>query len=426
MTRSRLLTAGCLVLLGAAAALQAQPPDGMRFRGGDGSRGSEGGMRSRGDPDAFFNRLSKGKDVIDRSELQGFEVMIFDRMAQSAGITNGKMTRDQFKAASETMRAQRGFGGSTPDGKSVITVTPGGSSNSGQSTDQRTEERFRRYDKNNNGVLEFDEMSEGLKSVLSQYDTNKNGVIELNEYKAYMNDRMQQRQQEAGSRSPGAVPGQPSVDGSLPSPIESGSRVEEEDRRPVVYRVGKLPKELPGWFEQMDTDKDGQVGLYEWVKGGRSPAEFKSMDRNDDGFLTADEVLVYVRNQKRTDSSDTAVASVGDSRGDVRFGAPGAGPSGFGSAGFGPGRGPMMWGNRGGTGGESRMEMRGMRGEGSGPGRGFNRPDRGDRSERGFAPPGGDRSERGFGRRDRGGDRPDRGDRGNRPDRSQEKDKSGR
>jgi Ca2+-binding EF-hand superfamily protein len=424
MTRSRLLAAGCVVLLGAVAALQAQPPDGMRSRGGDGSRGPDG-MRSRGDPDAFFNRLSKGKDVINRSELQGFEVMIFDRMAQSAGITSGKMTRDQFKTASETMRSQRGFGGSPPDGKSVITFTPGGSSSSGQSTDQRSEERFRRYDKNGNGVLEYDEMSDSLKSALTTYDTNKNGVIELNEYKSYMNDRMQQRQQEAaaGSQSPGAGPGKLPADGALPSQIESGSRVVEEDRRPVVFRVGKLPKELPGWFEQMDTDKDGQVGLYEWVKAGRSPSEFKTMDRNDDGFLTADEVLVYVRNQRRTDSSDTAVASVGgDYRGEVRFGAPGAGP-----VGFGPGRGPMMWSGRGGPGGESRMEMRGMRGDGFGPGRGLGRPDRGDRSERGFGPPGGgDRPERGFGKRDRGGDRPDRGDRGGRSDRSQEKDKPGR
>lgn len=37
------------------------------------------------------------------------------------------------------------------------------------------------------------------------------------------------------------------------------------DKRPTVYRAGKLPeKGLPAWFVQLDTDQDGQVALYEW------------------------------------------------------------------------------------------------------------------------------------------------------------------
>jgi hypothetical protein len=50
---------------------------------------------------------------------------------------------------------------------------------------------------------------------------------------------------------------------------------------------------LPAWFEQLDTNQDGQVSLYEWRVSGRPIAEFLCMDRNDDGFLTAEEVLRY-------------------------------------------------------------------------------------------------------------------------------------
>src|SRR5205085_918923 len=67
--------------------------------------------------------------------------------------------------------------------------------------------------------------------------------------------------------------------------------------RPVVYRYGKLPtKELPSWFVELDTDKDGQVGLYEW-RGKRPLKEFKEYDLNGDGFITAEECLAVQKVQ---------------------------------------------------------------------------------------------------------------------------------
>src|SRR5205823_4552005 len=57
----------------------------------------------------------------------------------------------------------------------------------------------------------------------------------------------------------------------------------------------KLPTGLPKWFTELDLNKDGQISLYEWTKGGRDVEEFLAMDRNDDGYLTAEEALRYLK-----------------------------------------------------------------------------------------------------------------------------------
>jgi Ca2+-binding EF-hand superfamily protein len=59
--------------------------------------------------------------------------------------------------------------------------------------------------------------------------------------------------------------------------------------------AGKLPKGVPAWFKELDTDNDGQISLQEWMKGGNDPADFRVFDLNDDGFITADEVLRYLK-----------------------------------------------------------------------------------------------------------------------------------
>jgi hypothetical protein len=72
----------------------------------------------------------------------------------------------------------------------------------------------------------------------------------------------------------------------------------------IVYRSNNLPQELD-WFQQLDTDHDGQVGLYEWRAGGRPISEFDKRDLNGDGFLTPEEVLKYeakLNPSLRTDS----------------------------------------------------------------------------------------------------------------------------
>jgi hypothetical protein len=64
-----------------------------------------------------------------------------------------------------------------------------------------------------------------------------------------------------------------------------------EETKPEAIRYGHLPKGLPEWFEEYDIDKDGQVALWEWRKAGDSIASFRDWDLNDDGVITADEVI---------------------------------------------------------------------------------------------------------------------------------------
>ena len=84
--------------------------------------------------------------------------------------------------------------------------------------------------------------------------------------------------------------------GPIPPPPD-GRRQEEpqEEPKPVVYRYGNLPPGLPDYFTKADDDRDGQIGLYEWAKywahSEAKLAEYKTLDLNGDGLLTAEEYL---------------------------------------------------------------------------------------------------------------------------------------
>jgi Ca2+-binding EF-hand superfamily protein len=56
-----------------------------------------------------------------------------------------------------------------------------------------------------------------------------------------------------------------------------------------------LPKGLPPWFKELDTDEDGQISLQEWRQAARRVADFRKYDLNGDGFITPEEVLRIVK-----------------------------------------------------------------------------------------------------------------------------------
>ena len=144
---------------------------------------------------------------------------------------------------------------------------------------------------------------------------NKDGKISINEYIEAFKARRSSR--------PGG--------GAVVAP---GRRLRRRrSARPVVYRAGKLPKELPAWFAQTDKDNDGQVGLYEWKAAGKPLIEFLAMDANGDGFLTVEEVLRF---QKATNKDKQGAVDAGDA--DARSGRRDAKPIRPGRLGGGGGR----------------------------------------------------------------------------------------
>jgi Ca2+-binding EF-hand superfamily protein len=52
-----------------------------------------------------------------------------------------------------------------------------------------------------------------------------------------------------------------------------------------------LTKGLPAWFKNLDKDGDGEITLQQWLEGGMERDLFREYDLNDDGVITADEVL---------------------------------------------------------------------------------------------------------------------------------------
>ncbi|MBL8867992.1 MAG: hypothetical protein KF873_16845 [Gemmataceae bacterium] len=396
------------------------PPQGGGFSGFGG-----GGFNSSSMADGSFSRLQASYggsgDTLDYSRIPQATRDQSNAMAQRFGgeplPTSGSITKDQFRdqfaKRMEAMRSGGGRGGfsmtmttPTPGAPTAAvsfdatTTTPGappggmqpqwgsmqqpggfsgrGGFDPSQITDQQVQERFRRYDRDNDGKITAAEaqQSDRLRGVFQQYDKNADGSMDFAEYKTYYVDAISgQSSGGSSSSNQGLPPGSP---GGWDGSGGRDPRQPIEEPKPVVLRYGKLPKELPSWFNSLDTNQDGQIALYEWRNDGRLATDFLPMDLNGDGLVTAEE---YLRFKNPSLSGGTSGAS-GDPRGGGR------------SSGEAPRGGSPFSGmfNRGGN-GDTRSDSRSESGRDRGSDRGS---DRG----RGGPPSGGDR---GSSDRSRGG-----------------------
>jgi hypothetical protein len=257
----------------------------------------------------MFDRMANGKNVITRSELDDRGQNFFDKIAGKLGITGNQITREQFQTYMSQPDAERRGGprgspqppGAAPPG-SVADGQSGGATDPNRMA-QFAEESFRRHDKNGDGVLSGDEIPDDLRATLEMWDTDHNGLIDLNEYKAYFQARREQRMMDRNQASDssswqGPMPAAP------PTPVAPGKTAP-----PLVYHTDNLPKELPSWFRELDTNHDAQIGLYEWRLSGRPIADFLAMDRNNDGFLTVEEVLQYEAKKAQNQPGNTGSRS---------------------------------------------------------------------------------------------------------------------
>jgi subtilisin-like proprotein convertase family protein len=109
-------------------------------------------------------------------------------------------------------------------------------------------------------------------SVMGRFDSNRNGRLELNE-----------------AQSLGIPAGRIDTD-------RDGELSREELQKYLTGlqdEAGDLSEGLPGWFYELDANRDGQVEMSEFATRWTTDKlqEFTSLDRNDDGLLTSSEVL---------------------------------------------------------------------------------------------------------------------------------------
>jgi EF hand len=155
---------------------------------------------------------------------------------------------------------------------------------------ERAARMFRRLDLNGDGLLNNDEMTEGLRDGRARWDRNGDGFIDPDEYAAYFQTHLKKiAEGVASGEIPLAAAKLAAAAAPTPAPTPG------QTPRPA----GKAPA-LPAWFSQLDTNADGQVGLYEWKAAGRPIADFLAMDANGDGFLEASEVQAYLAVQAKT------------------------------------------------------------------------------------------------------------------------------
>ncbi|QDU19090.1 EF-hand domain-containing protein [Urbifossiella limnaea] len=358
-----------------------QPGGGFPQGGGGFPQGGGGGGRRGGfDPESQWTTLLQqtgGTDYVDFSRIspdtRAMSKMISDRMGTQPYPESGVMTKDQFLqfATRNQELARAKMSGGQPGGQQGF-GQPGGQPGFGQpgfgqqggfpmqqggfggqgfggkggSSEEEIERRFKMGDRDGDGKLSPDEASERTRGMWNDYDTNRDGFVSLDEYKS-----LQLRlaggggtgQPQFGNDFRGTGEG-----GGFGGPGGFGGRREEkkDDFSNVGIRYGKLPPGLPDWFAEYDQDKDGQINMYEWRSvGGKTVAEFRELDANEDGFIAPLELIRVTATKAEVDrliaiqNGETPEAGSGRSKGGSMAGGGGGkgGFPGFGGTGGGPG-----------------------------------------------------------------------------------------
>lgn len=148
---------------------------------------------------------------------------------------------------------------------------------------------FQKLDQNGDGILGPEEVTDTLRGQQRRWDRNRDGIIDPTEYGAFFQTHHQ-------------VVADAVAAGEIPLKLPKGMAGPADTLPTSALRPDRGPAKplnLPAWYAEYDTDGDGQVGLYEWRKKGKTIAEFAAMDVNADGYLTSRELASYLAAQPK-------------------------------------------------------------------------------------------------------------------------------
>jgi hypothetical protein len=174
------------------------------------------------------------------------------------------------------------------------------------------ERLLRQYDRNGDGVLQPEEWSK-MHGNPGAIDVNRDRSITLDELTRHIIAYGEQRRVSLASpgvggnsdasatpvdevEPDGASPGGPAEGKGTLSAASPGAE-RESPRKPrestFYVRPSRLPPGLPEWFVRRDLNGDGQLSLSEFAPNPTQAdlEEFARSDKNDDGFITAQECL---------------------------------------------------------------------------------------------------------------------------------------
>ncbi|XZE52513.1 EF-hand domain-containing protein [Planctomycetaceae bacterium SH139] len=285
------------------------PPGG--FGGGRPSFGGGGG------PSSFLDRMDRnGNGSLDPDEMQGPMRSMIERLGREDSSINPDrpIPMSKIKEAFEKMRGGRGGGGGDDedeeeDSLSAGILVPGFGGvdlpppvpGFGATADlmavrvtpedtRQAEELLRRYDRNRNNFIDASETSSRWQGNPMDFDQNRDNRLSVSEL-AVRYARRRLDSEDSGRRE----------DSRRRERSEEEPDLTVEDRfegrksyRPLPF---SLPDGVPGWFEDKDSDKDGQVRMSEFASEWTDELveEFYGHDRNFDGVITANEALISVK-----------------------------------------------------------------------------------------------------------------------------------
>lgn len=163
--------------------------------------------------------------------------------------------------------------------------------------DGREDRFFRFLDRNGDGVLSGDELSnmdDRMRERLREVGLDTRREIRRDDFVQRM---------ASGSSSRGDSRGGPGDRGGFGD--RGGPRGPSGNATPAkAAPPPPVNLKLPANYAAFDKDGDNQIGMYEWDRGRL--AEFLALDRNGDGFITARELA-----NPRTPDAATAVTTTG-------------------------------------------------------------------------------------------------------------------